>query len=1065
MSKKRFLKAILLFIMVLSIQIAHAQLKTVTGVVKDDKGAPVPGATVKAKGSNEATKTADDGTFSIAVQPTTTSLVISSVGFSEKTVSVDDASNISMVHAPTELTDVTVNTVNIGYGVQRRRDVTGSIASVRGADIKDLPTTNVAAAIQGRAAGVDVTNSSGEPGTSAQITIRGVSSLFQPNPLYVIDGVIQRSNPVGASGPDPGSNINPADIASIDVLKDAAATAIYGASAAGGVIIITTKKGLDRKPIVNLSARYGVTKPLLYHLLDKDDYIKMYSDIHPTSSLATNTETDTLPNTDWVSALYRNGQEQNYNLSIAGAAGPIGAPPTVNYYMSGLYNQQTGVYIQNSSELYDFKINTDFKLSDRIKVGETFDGNQRNTVPVDYAIDPVGGSLAAPRVNAPFLTEPILGIYSSPGVFATNPPGLSVPNPYAQIVTKTRSIIQSNIQANVYGEVKLPLSLTFRATLGYTIFNEQGNSYEAPYSAGDETVGHAALFKDIVSYKSLLNAYTLAHDKSYGKNNINAMIGFEQYQGIYNALYTSQINVFPAQYSYVPLTGSIPSIAPGGYDPQPLVQSEFGRINYNYNTRYYLSVSIRRDADYIKFGPNNQAGIFPAASAGWLMSDESFFKKALPKVNFLKLRGSYGSIGNSNIPAYRFLAGYAAVDPTLGSAVSNITSFAPGSTNNPIGYIQTNIANPNIKWETTNEFNIGIDGELLHSKLFFTIEWYDKTTHDLLYDVPIPTSTGFADFYDNIGTVNNKGVDILLGYKDHYKEFNYGITFTGSFNKNLVVDLDGVNHPVRDGDNDYPGYGGMMSGSPLTYTAPGSPFGQFYGLKVLGIYQTNQQAIDRGITQFGKMPHAGDLIYYAKPGHTDVEAADDTIIGNPYPKFTYGINLNLRWKGFDMALLFHGVSGVQLFNGVKPYSEGLFEQGNTTSKVFGASNLGTNGVTGQPEIGQAGPGGSFLPDAQANQNYSHPNSYFVENGSYFKLQNIQIGYTFATKLLSKAKMRNARIFVMGNNVFCITKYTGLDPELGSSNLSSNGGTTNRGIDGPYKYPSIRSYSVGLDLSF
>jgi len=1064
MSKKRFLKAIMLFVMVLSLQVAHAQLKTVTGIIKDDKGQPVVGATVKAEGSTEATKTADDGSFSIGVQPTTTSLVISSVGFAETTVSVDNASTITIKHKDTELADVTVNTVNIGYGTQRRRDVTGSIASVSGKDIKDLPTTNVAAALEARVAGVDVTTSTAEPGTTSQITIRGVSSLFQPNPLYVIDGVIQRSNPVG-TGPDAGSNINPADIASIDVLKDAAATAIYGASAAGGVIIITTKKGLDRKPVINLSTRYGVTKPLLYKLLDRDDFIKLQSDIAPNSPLAHNTETDTLPNTDWVKAMYRNGIEQNYNLSLSGAAGPLGVAPTANYYMSGVYNKQTGVFIQNSSELFGFKLNTDYKVTNRVKVGETLDAYQRSTTPVDYAVDPTGGSAPAPRLNAPFLTQPILAIYQSPGVFATDPAGLSIPNPIAQIVTKNRNITQSNIQANVYGEVKLPLALTFRATLGYTIFNEQGNSYEAPYVAGSENIGFAKLLKDMVSYKSLLNAYTLAHDKSYGNNNINAMIGYEQYQGIYNAIYTSETGVYPASFSYVPLTGAISNIANGGYDPQPLVESEFGRINYNYNTRYFLSASVRRDADYIKFGPNNQAAVFPAASAGWIMSDEPFFKKALPKVNFLKLRGSYGSIGNSNIPPYRFLAGFSPSNPTP-TAISNIASFAPNSATPVTGFSQTSIANPNIKWETTNEVNIGIDGELLHSKFFFTVEWYNKTTHNLLYDLPIPTSTGFNNFFDNIGTSNNKGVDILLGYKDHIKELNYNVTFTGSFNKNKVIDLDGVGHPIRDGNNDYgQGYGGMMANDPLTYTAPGGSFGQFYGLKVLGIYKTDQQAIDRGITQFGKTPHAGDLIYYAKAGHTNVTALDDTIIGNPYPKFTYGLNINLHWKGFDLAVLFHGVQGVDIFNGVKPYSEGLFLQGNTTSKVFGASNLGTNGVTSQPEIGQTGPGGSFTPDNQANNNYSHANSYFVENGSYFKLQNLQIGYSFSNKLLNKVSIRSARLFVMGNNLFTITKYTGLDPELGSQDLTTNGGTTNRGIDGPYKYPSVRTYSVGLDLSF
>jgi TonB-linked SusC/RagA family outer membrane protein len=1055
MSKKRFLKAIMLFVMVLSLQVAHAQLKTVTGVIKDDKGAPVAGATVKAEGSSEATKTADDGSFSLGVQPTTTSLVITSVGFAETTVSVDNASAVTIKHKETELQDVTVNTVNIGYGVQKRRDVTGSISSVSGKEIKDLPTTSVAGALEGRVAGVDVTTSSAEPGTNAQITIRGVSSLNQPDPLYVIDGVIQRVNPAesNGNGPAPGSNINPADIASIDVLKDAAATAIYGAAASGGVIIITTKKGLGTKPTINLNTKYGVEKPLLYKLLDKDDFIKLQTDLNPLGYYAKNARPDTLPNTDWVKALYRNGIEQNYNLSISGAAGPAGVAPTVNYYMSGVYNKQKGVYINNSSELFGFKLNTDIRISDRIKVGETIDAYQRNTSPVDYAIDP-SSSVLSPRFNAPFVTVPTMAIFgSTPGSYGASPTGYTGANPYAQIVTKTRNINQANIQGNVYGEVKLPLSLTFRATLGYTIFNEQGNSYEAPYKAAAENVTVGKLFKDFVSYKSLLNAYTLAHDKSYGNNNLNVLIGYEQYQGIYNAVYTSETNVQPAQYAYFPNSGFVANIANGGYDPYPLVESEFGRINYNYNSKYYLSISGRNDADYLHFGPTHQSGFFPAASAGWKISDEPFFKKAIPQVNFLKIRASYGSVGNNNIPPYVFRAGYS---PNMGQ------NFSP---NGPVllTNIQTRVANKNVQWEQTNEVNIGVDGEAFRSKLIFTVEWYNKKTTNMLYDLILPPSSGFTNFVDNIGSVDNKGVDILLGYKDHYKEVNYTLTFTGSFNKNKVLDLNGNgSNPIRDGHNDYgpaPSQG-QMNGQDLTYTAAGSPFGQFYGLKVLGIYQTDAQATARGITQFGSMPHAGDLIYYAKPGHTNVTDLDDTIIGNPYPKFTYGFNLNVNWKGFDLIALFHGVQGVDIFNGVAPYSEGLFlnnGNSNTTSKVFGASNLGTNGVTGQPELG---------PNAtDPNGNYKHASSYFVENGSYLKLQNLQIGYTFATKLLSHAKIRNARLYVMGNNLFTITKYTGLDPELGSQDVSTNKGTTNRGIDGVYKYPTARSYSVGLDLSF
>jgi TonB-linked SusC/RagA family outer membrane protein len=1059
MFKKRFLKAIMLFVMVLSLQVAHAQLKTVTGVIKDDKGVPVAGATVKAKGSSEATKTADDGSFSLDVQPATTSLVISSVGFGDQTVSVDNASAVTLKHKATELEDVTVNTVNIGYGTQRRKDVTGSISSVKGADIKDLPTQNVAAALEGRVAGVDVTSSSSEPGKQSQITIRGVSSLFQANPLYVIDGIIQRGNPVSDNGPDIGNNINPADIASIDVLKDAAATAIYGAAAAGGVIIITTKKGLGSKPTVNFSSRYGVTKPELIHLLDSKDFITFKDDIKDPSYVF-NTDTDTFPNTDWVKAMYRNGIEQNYSLSMSGAAGPTGVAPTVNYYMSGVYNDQKGVFLNNSSELYGFKLNSDFKITNHIKAGETIDAYQRNTTPVDYDPDP-SSPVNASRLNAPFRTVPTMNIFGSvPGTYATNAPGFYGGNPIAQILSKDRNITQDNVAANVYGEVKLPLALTFRATLGYTIFNEQGNSLELPFVAGGDVVSNTRLFKSFVSYKSLLNAYTLAHDKSYGNHNLNVLIGYEQYQGTYNALYTNEVDVIPAKFSYFPQSNSITanSISTGGYDPYPLVESEFGRINYNYNHKYFLSASIRRDADYLKFGPGNQAGVFPAVSAGWIASDEAFFKKALPKINFLKIRASYGSVGNSgngSLPPYIFLAGYS---PNASQG------FAPGAS--PLlTYTQNRIANSDIKWETTTETNIGVDGEALHSKLFFTVEWYNKSTKDLLYKLPLPVSSGFSYYYANIGSVNNKGVDILLGYKDHVSEVNYTLTFTGSFNKNKVLDLNGINNnPVFDGSTDLGPIGsqGKWTGDGLTYTAPGHPFGQFWGLKTEGIFKTDAEGAAAGYTVNGYTPRAGDLKYWDKNGDHQITNADDTIIGNPYPKFTYGFKANFSWRGFDLAVLFHGVYGVDILNGTKAYTQSYFNDGNTTSKIFGASYFGTNGLTSQPREGIVN-GPSFTQDP--NGNYSRPSSYFVENGNYLKIQNIQLGYTFSNKWLKKVNMTSARLYVMGNNILTITHYSGLDPELGSQDQTSNGGTTNRGIDGPYKYPAARTYTVGLDVNF
>jgi TonB-dependent starch-binding outer membrane protein SusC len=1027
----RFLFAFLLFLS------AHAfgQSRQVNGKVTDENNVALSGATIAGAKGAIVVKTNSAGGFSINLPENDTLLTVTYVGFKTRTVAVHgNFITVSLSSQATTLDQVVV----VGYGTQKRKDVTGAIGSVKGDVIKNLPVQNVAEALQGRVSGVEVTKSTGEPGVSAQITIRGVSSLNQPNPLYIIDGV--RGN---------GDNINPQDIASIDVLKDASAASIYGAAAAGGVIIITTKKGQGPEPVLNFNARYGVSTPKVLQLLDKDNFIALKRlTLNP--NYVNNDRTDTFPNTNWVDAIFGNGTEEDYNLSISGSA------PAVNYFVSGVHNFQKGVYLKNSSGFNGFRVNTDIKINNRIKIGEQIYGWQRSTTPVDYGT-PLG-SAVSPRLNPPFRTVPTMYIYgASPGEWGKNPPGFSGPNIVGQILSKNRSNKQFNVQGNLYGEVKLPFDLSFKATLGYTVYNEEGNDFQGVLRTDVDAVVKKSLSKSFVSYRNLLNAYTLAWDHAIGQHMINALIGYEQYQGIYNAIYSNETDVGGSNYAYLPTSGTGFNIANGGYDPFPLVKSAFGRVNYAYKNRYLFSVSARRDADFIKFGPGNQHGVFPAASAGWKISEEKFFSKFTDIVSQLKLRGSYGVLGNSQIPAYRFLSAF---------DVISAQNFSPGG--QPIlNYTQNNLSNSNIKWESVAESNIGIDADFWRGKAYLSVDWYNKTTKDLLYRLPIPLSVGINEFYTNIGSVNNKGLDITLGYRNYYRKVTYNIGATASFNKNKVLDLDGINtNPIRTGNNNYGDANatqGAMVGQALTYTIAGLPFGQFYGYKVEGIYSTEKQ-IDDHAQQPGKRANVGDLIFEDVNKDGVINDLDRTIIGNPYPKLSYGLNVNLNWKGFDMALLFNGVYGVDIFNGVAPYSESVWSDGNTTTKVFNASFLGTNGLTKQPRIGVLDPTGtSYTPDP--NGNYTLANSYFVENGSYIKLKNVQIGYNFSSKMLQRAHIKNARVYIMGNNLLTLTKYSGVDPELGSQDLSVNGGTTSRGIDSPYKYPSVKIYSFGVNLTF
>jgi TonB-linked SusC/RagA family outer membrane protein len=1057
MTKLRLLRPLLfLCLFGLVAPLARAQDKTasLSGTVTDDKGIPLPGATIKIKGATRGVNSDGSGAFTLTVPSNASRITISYVGYETQEITVRGQSHLDIVlqAAKNSLEEVVV----VGYGTQKRKDVTGSVASVKGDVIKDQPVTSVTAALQGRAAGVEVIENSGQPGgMTPTIIIRGLSSLHQPLPLYIVDGVRM-----------PGDNINIQDIASIDVLKDASAAAIYGSAAAGGVIVITTKRGAGQKPTINFNVRYGVTKPkLVDNLLRKADYIKFENIINPTY-FAGAAHTDTLANTDWVHALYGNANEQNYNLSIDGST------PVVNYLFSGFYNAQKGVFIRNYSNIGGGRVNTDFKLGDYIKIGEQLAVSQRKTAPL------VGDE--AQLHNAPFRTSPVIPIKNEDGTWGTVPPGYGIqfgaPNPVGTAYSAEAIDYQNNLQGNVYAEVKLPLYLTFRTNFGYSYYLETQDFYQYPFNFGAVVNSTNSLNKLYNESHQVLSNYVLTFDHGYGKHNINAIAGYEQISGKINNLNVIvSANGLP-DYSIVTTSASTTTVLNGEYDANSLIKSFFGRLNYNYDNRYYLSGSIRQDANFTVFGPAKQKGVFTAASAGWNISEEEFFKPLVDAVHSLKLRGSYGTLGNSNVPPYTYAAFYSQYSGVagFGNTSVNAANFAPGA---PlyIGSSINTIPNPSLHWETVTETNIGLDGELLAGgKLYFSLEWYNKKTKDMLYALQLPPSAGFsAPFFTNIGDVSSKGFDVLLGYRDNAGKLGYDVSVTAGFNTNKVTNLDGIpGEALPDGYNYYnngnEGYGVMVN-EPITITKVGLPFGSFYGYKTIGIFKTDAEAAASAQLN----AHAGDLIFAHDPKNgAKLSSADEQVIGNPNPKLVYGVNIRLNYQHFDVAMLFNGVAGVQLFNGVKAYELFPFQNdANVTTAALNDSYFGSNGLTSQPRMGVVQSNGTFARDP--NGNYTTVNSYFVESGAYLKLKNLQIGYTFSNGVLDKLKMKSARLFFMANNLFTITKYSGLDPEVGSGfsheavsgYVGNSVGVTTRGLDGVSQYPQTKIYSAGLDITF
>lgn len=1046
MQKKRLLLKFLCSFLLLFGQQSMAQNKTVSGTISDETGLPLVGASVVPKGSKSGVTTNNLGRFSVTMPSSASEIVVSYVGYESQQVSVQNTNNITVSLSPAKggLDAVAV----VGYGTQRRRDLTGSVSSVKGESFKNQPITNATEALQGRVAGVNIVKNSGAPDATPSIIIRGLASLNQPNPLYIVDGV--RVNDV--------NNINVQDIESIDVLKDAAAASIYGAAAAGGVILITTKKGSTAKPTINLNARHGVVTPKVGSLLNKADYIRLQNIVNP-GRFANTAGLDTLADTDWIDETFNNATEQNYNLSLSGAL------PIVNYLVSGFYNKHEGVARNNYSNIGGARLNTNFNLGKIFKVGEQVSVSRRKTS------NPQNVGVEAQLHNPPFRTLPIIPVRNKNGTYGTLPtgyPGLAFggTHPVGAIDNASVENFKDNFQGNVYGEAKLPLNLSFRTNIGYSYYNENQNYFQNAFSIGGVGSTSNSLNKLSIQSQTLLTNYLLSYNQTIDKHTINAVGGFEQIRSRFNLANTTASNISKAageKFSFIP-TASTTYQFTGVNDNNGLIKSLFARVNYNYGGKYYLSGSIRQDENFTVFGPNKQKGIFPAVSAGWTISDEAFLQP-VSFISNLKLRGSYGEMGNSNIAPYSFLSVYQPF-ASFGNGSAGGANFAPNERIIP-GLTYSAIPNPDLHWETVRETNIGLDGELLGRKIYFTAEWYNKTTEDMLYALPMAPSAGIAGSYiTNIGSVSNKGFELMVGYKNQFGGLGLDVSVNGGWNKNELTKLTNeTSSELNDGYNYY-NNGDMsfqiMPNQPITVSRKGLPFGSFYGYKVLGLFATDAEAAAQTVN--GNKAHAGDLHFEDLNKDGTINDQDRQVIGNPNPKLVYGANIRLNYKGFDAAILINGVMGVDLFNGVKAYEMRPFQDGTTSPKVWGASFLDGNGLTNQPRLGVVNPNGTFNLDP--NGNYSTVNSFFVEKGDYLKFKNIQIGYTFSNAILQRARIKSARIFVMGNNLLTITKYSGLDPELGASfSPSGYAGVTSRGIDVVSQYPQTKIYSAGIDITF
>lgn len=1009
--------------------ISVQQGMAVSGNVVDESGEPIPGVNIMIKGTTIGVVTAYDGTFNITVPSPNSILVFSFVGYAPKEIPVDNQTQIKIVmDEESKLID---EVVVVGYGVQKRSELTGSIASVKATEIKDVSAKSLSEAISGRVAGVMVTKGSGKPGEAANIIIRGAGSVNGLGPLYIVDGV--------RMGTD--FNFNMRDVESIEILKDAGSSAIYGAQAAGGVILITTKRGkASNKTNVDINARFGLRNAVnSFKLLDRDQYIDAYKQIGIDIPVLEGKSASQLPNTDWMDLMYGQGKEQEYNISLSGGGDKY------NYFLSAGYYREDGIYVDNWAQRFSLRANSDYKIGKRITVGESLYASKRNNNPLRNET----------MATIPFRSTPTMEVYDPDnlGGWAKAPSYFQGGNVLANEMIYHYSNNDYTLEGNIYGNLMIIEGLNLRITLGGAFGGKSSNAYTEAYDWGPVNNPNASMQAKAGTWQNLTSNATLTYEKAFGNHSIKLMAGAE---ALKNDGYNTTVN---ATTFSIPIAESIrlsTNANKTAEDEFPLKRtlSYFGRINYAYMGKYLITANIRRDGSD-KFGPNNRWGTFPSINGAWRASEESFIKDNISWLSNLKIRASWGILGNDGIDQFLYEGAYKQI---------SLHNF--GGTGLKQSWGNTKFANESIKWEEVNQTDIGVDFGFLNHRLTFTFDWYNRQTKDMLYKMDLPLSSGLGNYNSNpsqmpinIGQVQNIGSEISVTWRETRNSFYYSIGANASFNSNKVIKIGQEGKVLTDGSP------GAAWNASTSRTQDDHPMGQFYGYKAIGIFQSDTQvqeynakakAAGAASGYYQKEgTQAGDLIFDDKGAGYVSEASRD-FIGNPWPKMVYGVNIDLAYKGFDLNMLFQGVAGADIYNGTKAYTNAVYGDYNTTADFFKCSYLGSNGLTDMPRFGYYDSSDTYIRDA--NGNYKEISSFWIENGSYLKLKNLSFGYTLPSNISKKALIQNARVYISIQNLFTITGYSGMDPEIA-------GDVRARGIDNIDRYTPTRLVSFGLDLTF
>lgn len=1005
----------------------------VTGVVQDVLGNPLAGVTVSIKGSAIATQTNENGQFSINA-PDDAVLIFSMVGFKTQQVSLKGTSSldIKMVPADKELNEVVV----VGYQTQRRSNITGAVSTVNVEDVSKIPIGFADQALQGQVSGVRITQSTGQPGDGIAMRIRGVGSINNNDPLYIIDGVPTQD----------GINFLAADdIASITVLKDAASAAIYGARSSNGVVIITTKNGKSGKAALSYSVYTGLqTHGYLTPMVNAAQYKTLFNEmvandnsiLSATNPLRKNPIPDSIAmaNTNWLSSIFRTAPEQDHELSLSGGT------EKTQYSVSANVFRQDGIILNSWYDRYTLRTKLNTEVTDRLKVGINLSISYYDKNSVGSSGDGLGGN-GGSVIRYALFRDPAIPIYSSPGVYSDLP---QYPNYFGDGynpvgLANNTSNVEKQYRAfgDVFAEYKIAKNLFFRSDFGGDVLVTKDKTFNLNWGTNGRINNPNSLVEAQTTSENMVWNNTLRYNKTFnGVHSLSFLAGTEAVANTTTTTSESDHN-FPNQIPSLQFLGNglnFQQVTANESEGQWALFSFFGNANYNYNSRFFVSGTVRRDGSS-RFGTSNRWGNFFSGAVAWNLMNEKWFAELLPSVSRMKIRASYGQLGNQNIGDYPWA-----------SVVSNTSNYVLGSPSVPVqGYTVSSLGNTNVKWETSTQKDVGVDIGILKDKLSLTVDYFDKVNSNMLVAVPLPMIGGAAKSpYINDGSVQNKGFEFDLNYMNYDHKIKY------SFNANLATIQNKVlSIPV-------PIQGGRIDdGVYATLTTAGHPIGSFYGYKMDGIFQNAAEIFTSAYQGPGVRP--GDVKYKDINGDGVIDPNDRTFLGSAIPKFTYGFSTSLSYSNFDVFILFQGSYGNKIYMQVNQDIEGFYRSFNLTERVYDQRWHGEGTSNTMPLV-------SWLD--QPN-NIKEPSSRFLEDASYCRLKNVQVGYNIPKKLASRLHVKNLRFYVTGNNLVTITKYPGLDPEMHTSNnvkVEQYPSDVAAGIDWG-TYPSAKSYIIGANLNF